>query len=164
MSFSPFPRYKFYTLLRLTPEFLRGIGVSLLMLDLDNTIAPYRTAEPSAATIEWARAMENAGITLFIVSNSRKSNRVAAFAAALGIEYVYHARKPSPRTVLEVAARLNVPPCEAALAGDQIFTDTLAANRAGAVSILVKPIKFENPLHALRYIAEQPIRIWRKTL
>ncbi|MDR0906844.1 MAG: YqeG family HAD IIIA-type phosphatase [Oscillospiraceae bacterium] len=164
MSFSPFPKYKFHTLLRITPEFLRGIGVSLLLLDLDNTIAPYRTAEPTGETIEWARAMKNAGITLFIVSNSRKSNRVAAFAAALGIEYVYHARKPSPRKLAEVAETLKTACKNAALAGDQIFTDTLAANRAGVVSLLVRPIKFENPLHALRYIAEQPIRIWRKTL
>jgi len=45
-----------------------------------------------------------------------------------------------------------------ALAGDQVFTDTLAANLAGVVSISVRPRRFTNPLLKLRYFIELPFR------
>lgn len=162
MSFSLLPRYKFDTLLRVTPEFLRGVGVSLLLLDLDNTIAPYGQDAPDAATLEWAQKMRDAGITLFIVSNSRKTHRVSAYAAALDVGFVYHARKPSPAKVYEAAKICGSDVSAAALAGDQIFTDVLAANRADAVSLLVKPIRLSNVFLALRYAVEQPFRIFGK--
>ena len=43
-----------------------------------------------------------------------------------------------------------------ALAGDQIYTDTLAANRAGVRSILVEPIHLHNVWLRLRHVAELP--------
>jgi len=158
MSFSLLPKYKIDTLLRVTPEFLHSVGVSLLLLDLDNTIAPYGQDAPDAVTLEWAQKMCDAGITLFIVSNSRKTRRVSAYAAALDVGFVYHARKPSPTKVLEAAKICGIDVGSAALAGDQIFTDVLAANRAEAVSLLVKPIRLSNVFLALRYAAEQPFR------
>ena len=162
MSFSPFPKYKFKSLLGMSADFLRSRGIELLMLDLDNTIAPYDLAQPSAEVCAWAKQLQAEGILLFIVSNSKKTHRVSAFADALEIDYIYHARKPSPKKVREVAARFGVSLGACALAGDQIFTDVMAANFAVAASILVRPIKFTNPLLALRYAAEQPFRIWRK--
>jgi len=160
MSFSLFPTYKFKKLTSVKTEFLRKRGISLLMLDLDNTIAPYGQEKPDTATLQWVQEMTAGGIVLFIVSNSKKQNHVSAYAAAMGIDFVYHAHKPSPQKLLEVCRELGVEPCAAAFAGDQIFTDVLAANRAGASSILVRPIKFTNIFLALRYIAEQPFRLW----
>ena len=49
------------------------------------------------------------------------------------------------------------------MAGDQTFTDILAANAAGVTSVLVRPIDMSNPLHQIRYGLEQPwIRGGRK--
>ena len=45
-----------------------------------------------------------------------------------------------------------------ALLGDQIFTDTLAANRASVISIIVKPRSNKNPFYSLRFIIEAPFR------
>ena len=45
---------------------------------------------------------------------------------------------------------------ECALAGDQIFTDTLGANLAGITSILVTPINNHNIWLKLRHVAEKP--------
>ena len=162
MSFSPFPKYKFRHMTGINADFLHSRGIELLMLDLDNTIAPYDLTQPSEEVLEWVRTLKTAGILLFIVSNSKKTHRVSAFAEELGIDYVYHARKPSPSKVREVAQRLGVCIDACALAGDQIFTDVMAANFAGAASLLVRPIKFTNPLLALRFAAEQPFRIWKK--
>lgn len=48
-----------------------GPGVKLLLADLDNTLAPYGVAEPDDQVREWKEALAAAGITLFILSNSR---------------------------------------------------------------------------------------------
>ena len=47
-------------------------------------------------------------------------------------------------------------PEQCALAGDQIFTDTLGANLAGITSILVTPIHNHNIWLKLRHVAELP--------
>ena len=49
-------------------------------------------------------------------------------------------------------------PSESALVGDQIFTDTLAANRAGATSMIVRPLGLKNLFLFLRFAAETPFR------
>ncbi|MDR0838803.1 MAG: YqeG family HAD IIIA-type phosphatase [Oscillospiraceae bacterium] len=164
MSFSPFPKYKFRALTDISPKFLRGAGIELLLLDLDNTIAPYGQTEPSREVLEWARALAASGTALYIVSNSRRSGRVAEYSRALGIPYVNRAKKPFPRKPREVMTELRTPAAKTALVGDQIYTDTLAANLAGVSSILVKPIRLSNIFLAIRYGLETPFRIWGRTL
>ena len=53
--------------------------------------------------------------------------------------------------------QMGCTPQETAMAGDQTFTDVIAANAAGVTSVLVKPIDLSNPLHKLRYLMEQPM-------
>ena len=46
------------------------------------------------------------------------------------------------------------------MVGDQIFTDTLGANNAGVIPLLVEPIRLAgNPGRYLRYAAETPFRM-----
>ena len=66
MSFSLIPRYSFRKLTDITPEFLLGKGISLLLMDMDNTIAPYGMSEPDEFTRDWVHTMKTAGIELFI--------------------------------------------------------------------------------------------------
>ena len=162
MSFSPVPDYRFKELCDISAGFLIKNGVSWLLLDLDNTIAPYGVASPSEEVVAWADQLKGAGISLHIVSNSKKTGRVSSFADALGISYIYRAKKPSPRAVRELLQKLKVAPSKAALAGDQIYTDVLAANGAGVMSIVVHPIKFTNPFLALRFALELPFRALRR--
>ena len=66
--------------------------------------------------------------------------------------------KPSPAGVIEAMSEACFKAEESAFAGDQIFTDTLAANLSGVVSIAVRPLCFSNPFIALRYGLEAPFR------
>ena len=158
MSFSPVPDYSFQKLDDLTPEFLRCIGVSLLLCDLDNTIVPYKsTGMPTRDITEWAEGMRAAGVDLFVVSNTH-SDRAKTFATALDIPYVQKARKPMLKGMKIAMKETGKAPEEAALVGDQIYTDVIAANRMGVCSILVKPIKLGNVLLAVRYLMEIPFR------
>jgi len=161
MRIFPVPDYKFKSLLAVTPEFLRARGVTLLLLDVDNTISPYGSAGPSPEFLRWAEETKAAGVRLFIVSNNRRG-RPGLFARAAGIPFVGGAKKPSRSGLFRAMEEAGAAAGETALAGDQIYTDVLAANRAGAVSILVEPIRLSNPLHALRYALELPFRLARR--
>lgn len=158
MKFILAPEYSFNKLTEVTPEFLNKNGITLLLLDLDNTIAPYGQTAPGREVVRWAEACREKGITLFIVSNNRSSERAGSFARALGIEFVYRAKKPSGRGIARALELTGKSRGETALAGDQIFTDVLAAGRSGITSIMVEPISLKNPLLAIRYFFELPFR------
>ncbi len=139
----------------LTPAWLRRQGIRLLMLDFDNTIVPYTTdvaTEPMAA---WLRELLASEIQVCVVSNSR-NDRVKRFCAVQGLDCITQAKKPGTRGILQCLRAYGVPAHQAALCGDQIFTDTLGANRAGVTAILVKPIDNHNIWLKLRHVAEQP--------
>ncbi|MDR0818516.1 MAG: YqeG family HAD IIIA-type phosphatase [Oscillospiraceae bacterium] len=140
----------------LTPELLRSRGISLLLADLDNTLAPYGGKPPSDALLDWKAKMLDGGVEIFIVSNTNKP-RAGLFAEQFGVGYIKHARKPTRGGILEAIERCGRTPSETALVGDQIFTDILGANRAGTTSVRVRPISLNNPLYRARYWAEQCI-------
>ena len=132
------------------------------MLDLDNTIAAYSEHVPSDSITHWVTESKNCGIELFIVSNSARKDRVETFAHALGIGYINCARKPSKKGILRAMDCAGFCAEESALAGDQVYTDSLAAKRAGVISIIVRPRRFTNLFLAIRYGSEAPFRAMSK--
>ena len=168
MSFSPVPKYMFSTTTDISAEFIQKLGIDFLMLDLDNTVARYGENTLREDIAKWARSLQDSGISLFIVSNSHKQTRVDAFAKALGVEYVNAAGKPSPSGVLRAMEIAGADKRSAALVGDQVYTDAMAANSSGVISITVRPLSLRNPLLAVRYFLELPFRavcpnkMWRE--
>jgi len=148
----------FRELTDITPDFLEQLGISFLMLDLDNTIAAYNEHSPSEKVTDWFAKMKSRGIELFIISNSNRNNRVEAFSKALGAGFVMRSHKPSPTRLHTAMDETGHDAKASALAGDQVFTDALAANLAGVVSIVVRPRCFTNPLLTFRYFIEAPFR------
>lgn len=155
MSFSLLPRLVARELTQITPESLSNRNIRLLMLDFDNTIVPYTTDVPTEQMREWLMDMCNSQIVLCVVSNSRR-DRVKKFCAQYGLDCITHARKPFSRGIRACLDRYGIPPCDAALVGDQIYTDTLGANCTGVTSILVKAIDNHNFWLKLRHVAELP--------
>ena len=140
----------------LTPELLRDRKIRLLMLDFDNTIVPYTTSVPTSEMTVWLDKMNKLeDIQLCIVSNSHKE-RVPMFCKERGLDCITYARKPSGKGIRECLGKYNIPASEAALVGDQIYTDTLGANCAGVQSILVRAIHNHNIWLKLRHAAEMP--------
>ncbi|MCL2080489.1 MAG: YqeG family HAD IIIA-type phosphatase [Oscillospiraceae bacterium] len=123
----------------ITPEWMSRYSIKGLLLDLDNTLAGYRVKTPDTATSEWLKSMREAGYGLIVLSNAGK-RRVEAFCAPLELPYVAGARKPKPEALLEACGRIGICPRDAAMVGDQIFTDVLAANRARITSVIVEPV------------------------
>ena len=139
-------------------EFLAENGIKLLMLDMDNTIEPYDRSSPGEEILEWVRCVKESGVEIFIVSNSKRTGRTEKFAQAMNVGYIKAAGKPSPNAIRKVMGIKGLKPENCALVGDQIYTDTVAANRAGVMSVIVYPIKFTNVFLKLRYWAEIPFR------
>ena len=156
--FSLVPAYTFREIINVTPDFLEQLGIKLLLLDLDNTLAAYDEHMLADSISLWITKVQSKGIEPYIISNSKRKKRVDSFSESIGVKYIKNAGKPSPKGLQNAMAMAGFGPCETAFAGDQIFTDTLAANRAGVVSIVVRPRRFTNPFLALRFYAEAPFR------
>ena len=155
MPFSLLPKLMTDELTDLTPEILRAKNIRLLMMDFDNTIVPYTTDVPTEKMAAWFRAMNESDIQLCVVSNSHNS-RVPSFCRKYGIDCITHAKKPGTKGIRECLQKFGVPASEAALVGDQIFTDTMGGNFAGVTSILVRAIDNHNIWLKLRHVAEMP--------
>lgn len=157
----PVPDLKLDSIYELKPEFLHEAGIPLLLLDLDNTLAPYSRPTPTVKLRNWVDSMKKAGIELFILSNNHGS-RPRLFAETLNLDYTGRARKPSAKMLLRVLREKNIPPEKAAIIGDQIYTDVICGKRAGVMTIAVKPLELKNPFLALRYGLEIPFRLIKK--
>ena len=155
MSFSLLPRVILESVTELTPQMLCAWGVELLMLDFDNTIVPYTTSTPTEEMTSWLKEMCASNIHVCVVSNSRKG-RVRAFCKTYGLDCITHANKPFSKGIRQCLVKYGIDPGRAALAGDQIYTDTLGANCAGVRSILVRAIHNHNFWLKLRHVAELP--------
>lgn len=149
------PNYIFPKITDITPEFLQERSISLLLMDFDNTMLPYTTNLPTQELLDWAARMNDCGITLCIVSNSKKP-RVPDFSEKYGVPCVTRAAKPFSKGIREAMARYGAEKSHTALVGDQIYTDVLGANCAGVTSLIVKSIHNHTIWLKLRHLLEVP--------
>ncbi len=155
MPFPLLPKLITEELTDLSADILKQHGIRLLMLDFDNTIVPYTTNVPTEKMTAWLRQMNKSDIQLCVVSNSH-NDRVKIFCGKYGIDCITHAKKPFTKGIKACLAKYGIAPSEAALVGDQIYTDTFGANNAGVMPILVRAIDNHNIWLKLRHVAELP--------
>lgn len=134
------PEYVFNTYRDVTPEFLTSIGIKALLIDIDNTLAPYEQDLPDEKIIEWFDALKAAGISSALISNNHPP-RVELFNSKLGLPAYPDSGKPGSRYLLKAMEEMGSTPEDTAGLGDQLLTDTLAAHRLDMISIIVPPIK-----------------------
>lgn len=127
---------------------LHALGVSALLLDLDNTLLPRDTGEMTRELRDWATQARAHGFKLCLVSNNWHE-RVHALALSLDIPLVAKALKPFPFAFRRAMRLLGVSPADCAVVGDQVFTDVLGGNLVGAVTVLVQPLSPTDLPHTL---------------
>lgn len=133
------PKAQLASVMELTPQWLQERGLRGLLLDLDNTLVPYKASgDPSGQLTDWLQAMHDAGIVVFLVSNARRK-RLRYWAGKLALPGIGLAGKPwfGFRRALR---RLGLEAHEVAAVGDQLFTDVLGGNLIGAYTVLVPPL------------------------
>ena len=134
-----YPREYLPSVLCITPQKLRGLGINTLIFDIDNTLVPYWIKEPTTELEEYFTLLRENGITVCVLSNSREE-RSKVFCAKMQIPYVYRAGKPGVKGMHRLLEKLDKKPEECAIAGDQIFTDVWVGNRSGVYSFLIKQV------------------------
>lgn len=152
------PQFLFDSIYDIDPTRLQARGITLLLADLDNTLVTYGTRTPTVQVRAWKESLEKAGVTLFILSNSRKPGRAQRFAEELGVPYEGHAGKPHSGGFRRAMARMGVGPRQTAIVGDQIFTDIWGGNNAGILTLMVRPVEFGTIFRFLRFGIEAPFR------
>ena len=153
ISMTPYRVFDSYR--SITPAFFMRHGIRLLLCDLDYTLAPKSQPEPDADLRRWLSDVRAAGVEVMILSNNRSGKRVNDFCRTLGIDYVGHAQKPSPKGLRRAMARAGVTERETAMLGDKLLTDVLAANLSGVTALMVEPVggavtPWQKVLHAMQ--------------
>lgn len=150
------PHRVFATPLDVTAPVLHEMGIRALLLDIDGTIARTPDPEPSPEIVAWADGLRKGGISLFILSNNKHPQRVARFGRLLGCGFIHLAGKPRRRGFASALEKVGCAPCEAALLGDQIFTDMLGARLCGVRALRVESIDTGLWYFGLRRFFEKP--------
>lgn len=118
---------------------LKAANIKGLILDIDNTLVPSHMKEADQNAVQWIERVKEAGLQVCIVSNASKK-RVIKFNEKLKLYAFHRAFKPSSKAFVKALDKMGIKPQEAAVVGDQIFTDVYGANKLNMYSILVKPI------------------------
>ena len=133
------PHYRISSVLELTPERLRDLGLENLLLDADCTLKRYRGEQCAPGIAAWLDVLRQAGFGLCLVSNGL-GERIGRFAGPLGLPFVCKALKPLPSGCRRAMRQMGFRRQSTAMVGDQLFADILAGRLAGLTTFLVEPI------------------------
>jgi hypothetical protein len=126
-------------ILSLTPDILRQYQLKGLVLDVDETLVPLRSAQASEELRQWVEQVRPV-VSLWLVSNNLSEARISSIAKSLDVPYILGARKPSRRKLKKAVKAMDLPVEQVAMVGDRLLTDVLAGNRLGMFTILVDPM------------------------
>lgn len=153
------PRYRFKSVLDISPADLRKMGAKAVGLDIDNTLAPDGTMKFIDGAQEWIDSIRAAGFPVTLISNGTIL-RVGPIAKKFGLPFVSLSMKPFANGLYRAARRMQVDITELAMLGDQLFSDVKAANRCGAIAVRIDPIPMKSlypHYYAWKDKREQPI-------
>ncbi len=151
------PDFTFDSYIEVTPEFLSEQGIKALLIDIDNTLAPYEQAEPDEKLFVWFSSLEKSGVKAALISNN-KAERVELFNKHLELPAYPDAHKPCKKTLLVALEALEADIEHTAVMGDQLFTDAYGGKHIGMRAIIVPPIKDKKTLFfRFKRALEKPI-------
>ena len=134
------PDYMFRAFDEITPAFLTGLGITAVLADIDNTLAPYEQPEPDERIKGWIASLAEAGIGIAFVSNN-DWERVNLFNATLGVPAYAKSGKPFKKNLVRAMKELGGTLETTVTLGDQLLTDALAGHNLGVKCLIVPPIR-----------------------
>lgn len=127
------------TIINLTPQIVQHYQIKGLILDVDETLVPFKHHQVSPELQQWIDDIKQVA-PIWLVSNNISHSRIGSIAQDLNLPFISSAKKPSRRKLRQAAAAMNLPVEQVAMVGDRLFTDVLAGNRLGMFTILVEPM------------------------
>ncbi len=134
------PDYIFRKFDDIDADLLNSLGIKALLIDIDNTLAPYEVAEPDERIKKWFRLLRENGISATLVSNNDRE-RVELFNRSLELPYYYKSGKPFAKNLKKAMADMKSDRTNTAMLGDQLLTDAAAGKHIGLTTFIVPPIK-----------------------
>ena len=123
-----------------TPQLCRELGICAILSDIDNTLAPYEQAKSDEQIRTWLRELNEAGISVALISNNH-ADRVELFNSDLGLIAYPDAGKPFGKFLRRAMTELGSDPSNTAMLGDQLLTDALAGHLQHLKVLIVPPIR-----------------------
>lgn len=150
------PDYMFGSYREITPDFLLEKGIRALLIDIDNTLAPYEQPDPDDDIRAWFASLAERGIRAALVSNNH-APRVERFNETLGLLAFSDSGKPSRKTLDRAMRALGVDSAKTAVLGDQLLTDAFGGKHIGLPAIIVPPIHDKtNLFFRFKRLCERP--------
>lgn len=145
----------------LTPQVIQANKIKGLILDVDETLVPFKEKETSPELQNWVKDIRQA-TPIWLVSNNTSNVRIGNIARSVDLPFISFAKKPSRRHLREAATAMNLPFEDVAMVGDRLFTDIVAGNRLGMFTILVEPMT--DKLSNIRVHPIRDFEIWLSKL
>jgi len=141
----------------IAPATLAAWGVRGAIVDLDNTLVPWNTADVSPPVRAWVDSLKSAFSVCVLTNNYTR--RASSVAEILGVPIIKGALKPAPPAFRGALRLLGVTADRAVVVGDQIYTDVLGGKLLGMRAVLVTPLSTrEFPTTRIVRFLERPVR------
>ncbi len=127
------------SILGLTPDLIARHQLKGLILDVDETLVPFKQSQPFEEVCQWLKQVQEL-VPVVLVSNNLSRSRISRIAETLGVPFYTGAGKPSRRKLRQAVALMQLPHHQIAMVGDRLFTDVLGGNRLGLFTVLVEPM------------------------
>ncbi len=152
------PDLHFKRVTEINPDLFSEKNIKFIIFDIDNTLAEFNNPNLFEGVKEWICQVQSRGIECCLVSNNSKK-RVEEFNRQLGFYTIARAAKPFSFMLRRALKKHGFKPCQACVIGDQIFSDIMAANLGGMLSILVDPLTdaYEGRFVALKRKLEKAV-------
>lgn len=118
-------------------DLLKKQGITVLIFDLDNTLALIDERECPKKSRDLIRKLKK-DFTIYIISNN-EATRIEPYVRILGIEGIAKARKPFTAGLRRILKRGHSRE-EMVMIGDQLVTDILSGNLFSIKTIWVDPL------------------------
>lgn len=115
------------------------LGFREILLDIDNTLAPYNNLVLNEKQKNFINNVRNIGFRVFLFSNNSPEN-IKPLAKSLNVEYMGHVYKPFTPGYNRFLKQYDSDKTKIICIGDQLLTDIVGANILGLYSIYVDPL------------------------
>jgi len=79
---------------KLSPSIIQEYGLKGLVLDVDETLIPFKQSIISTELMDWITEVRPL-VDLWLDSNHLSKSRISAIASSLDVPFIFGARKPS---------------------------------------------------------------------
>lgn len=140
-------------------------GIKALFFDIDNTVAPFDEDDATEEIIELFENLKKSGYKICLLSNNNEA-RVVKYNEKLKVMAISRAGKPGIKKIQGMLKEMGVTKDQAALIGDQVFTDMYCAHRAGIMAVLTEPICERDQLitKVKRGAERQVLKVYKRSL